>query len=280
MNDGFNYFRKQFGWTLSAQTSSLLLHRAGCHMCGSMKRETNTSLWSRSCTNVFTYQKSPFISLTHARTHARTLHHNDSCSAHNACSRCWVAGGLPASPAAACTAPSSARAGCWPAPAPPTTARAASAAATASAAAAAAAAAFSAASAASSHAASSGKPSSQKPGGVWGGANWARCLEFSWMRSSWNLAKLLPGCASAGPVEQQGQAWKGLSLELSTITYSGPIVWRSSLPAIILLSFSFLDLSSFSACRASLSLDFVVGWSYGALVFGPAVAVGTKEQHE
>eukprot|EP00983_Pelagomonas_calceolata_P006684 219185-Pelagomonas_calceolata.AAC.2 len=40
-------------------------------------------------------------------------------------------------------------------------------------------------------------------------------------------------------------------------------VWNSSLSAIVLLSFSLLDLSSFSACRTSLSLHFVVRWSYG-----------------
>eukprot|EP00983_Pelagomonas_calceolata_P133377 1161960-Pelagomonas_calceolata.AAC.1 len=41
------------------------------------------------------------------------------------------------------------------------------------------------------------------------------------------------------------------------------VVWNSSLTAIILLSFSLLDLSSFSACRSSLRLNFVVGRSYG-----------------
>eukprot|EP00983_Pelagomonas_calceolata_P123141 1160976-Pelagomonas_calceolata.AAC.4 len=42
-------------------------------------------------------------------------------------------------------------------------------------------------------------------------------------------------------------------------------VWNSSLSAINLLSFLLLDLSSFSGCRASLSLNFVVGREAQAL---------------
>eukprot|EP00983_Pelagomonas_calceolata_P085989 1156669-Pelagomonas_calceolata.AAC.1 len=54
--------------------------------------------------------------------------------------------------------------------------------------------------------------------------------------------------------------WRDQLVAFSSLLVFTKLAFTS---AIILLSFLLMDLSSFSACRTSLSLNFVVGWPYG-----------------
>eukprot|EP00983_Pelagomonas_calceolata_P108177 1159428-Pelagomonas_calceolata.AAC.1 len=72
-------------------------------------------------------------------------------------------------------------------------------------------------------------------------------------------------CIADYSCAQQVAAGHGFPLvgRLTVLTLLAVEGRNSSLSAIILPSLSLLDLSSFPVCRASLSLNFVVGWSHG-----------------